>query len=85
MLRCMRTTVRLDATLLKAAKRYAAEAGVTLTSLIEDGLREVLSRRGARKGRSTFRLPTYQGEGLLPGVDLDDTASLETVMGRDTA
>ena len=36
----MRTTVRLDDDLLREAKRVAAEEGRTLTSLLEDGLRE---------------------------------------------
>ena len=76
----MRTTVRLDPTLLRAAKRYAAEAGVTLTSLIEDGLRAILSRRRTPPERRSVRLPTFKGTGLLPGVDLDDSASLRDVM-----
>lgn len=80
MLGCMRTTVRLDPTLLRAAKRYAAEAGVTLTSLIEDGLRAILSRRRAPGDTRAVKLPTFKGNGLLPGVDLDDSASLRDVM-----
>jgi hypothetical protein len=38
----MRTTVRLDEALLRAAKIKAAKEGRTLTSLLEDGLRQVL-------------------------------------------
>ena len=40
-----RTTVRLPQDLLKRAKRKAAAEGRTLTSLIEDGLRMVVSDR----------------------------------------
>ena len=43
----MRTTVRLDDRLLADAKRYAAQSGRTLTSLIDEGLRDVLARRAA--------------------------------------
>jgi hypothetical protein len=76
----MRTTVRLDPLLLRAAKRYAAETGTTLTALIEDGLREVLSRRRALKQMTPVKLPTFRGNGLLPGVNLDDSAQLRDVM-----
>jgi hypothetical protein len=76
----MRTTVRLDPALLRAAKRHAAEAGTTFTALVEDALREILSR-GKRGSRTApVRLPTFRGTGLLPGVDLDDSAALESVM-----
>jgi hypothetical protein len=76
----MRTTVRLDSGLLRDAKRYAAEAGTTLTALIEDGLREVLGRRRARKAATLPELPTFRGDGLRPGVSLDDSAGLRDLM-----
>lgn len=41
----MRTTVRLDERLLSEVKKYAAESGRTLTSILEDALRETLARR----------------------------------------
>ena len=74
----MRTTVRLDDALLTAAKRHALETGRTLTSLIEEGLRRVLAERPSAQGRR--RLPTYGSGGMLPGVDIDDSAALEDVM-----
>jgi hypothetical protein len=76
----MRTTLRLDDDLLRAAKRYAAQTGRTLTAVVEDALREALarSRRAAKRERVT--LPTFRGHGLQPGVDLDDTASLLDLM-----
>lgn len=48
----MRTTVRLDPQLLGEAKRMAAETGKTLTSIIEDALRESVqpSERGPDGG-----------------------------------
>ena len=65
-----RTTVRLPAELLKKAQRKAAAEGRTLTSLMEDGLRYVVSDRPSEK-RERFmpRVSTATG-GLLPGVDL---------------
>ncbi len=53
---------------------------MTLTALIEDGLREVLSRRNARKQTAPVNFPTFNGDGLMPGVDLDDSAALQAVM-----
>ncbi len=72
----MRTTVRLDEAVLAEAKKLAAESGRTLTSVIEDALREVLSRRNARRRAGPVRLTTVRGNGVRPGIDLDDTASL---------
>jgi hypothetical protein len=72
----MRTTVRLDERLLAEAKQYAAESGRTLTSVLADALRETLARRRAPGKRKTVHLRTVKGNGVRPGVDLDDTASL---------
>ena len=44
-----RTTVRLPADLLKKAQRKAAAEGRTLTALMEDGLRYVVSDKPAEK------------------------------------
>jgi Arc/MetJ family transcription regulator len=76
----MRTTIRLDDDLLTSAKRSAAESGRTLTAVIEDALREALSRRTTRGENSHVRLTTVGGNGPLPGVDLDDTAGLLELM-----
>ena len=82
MLRCMRTTVRLDERLLAKAKRYAAETGRTLTAVLEDALREALARKSANVKRKQVRLKTVKGDGVHPGVDLDDSAALLDVMER---
>ena len=81
----MRTTIRLNDDLLRQAKALAARSGRTLTALIEDGLREALARHGRRREQPRATLPTFKGKGLLPGVDLDDTAGLLDIMdgGRD--
>jgi hypothetical protein len=79
----MRTTVRLDDELLKEAKRFAAEHGRTVTSLIEDGLREVLSQRSRMAAAGPVRLHTVAGSGLQDGVDLDDSAALLAHLEED--
>jgi hypothetical protein len=79
----MRTTIRLDEQLLREAKRHALETGRTLTAVIEDALRESLSRRRDAPNRAPIRLRTFRGGGLQPGVDLDDSVALrERMEGR---
>jgi hypothetical protein len=79
----MRTTVRLDDDLLREAKRYAAEKGITLTAMLDQALREILARQEGPIDLERIPLPTFKGTGLRPGVDLDDTASLLDLMERD--
>ena len=76
----MRTTIRIDEDLLREAKQLAARTGKSLTSIIEDALRESLSRQQDSGQREPVRLVTFSGKGLLPGVDLDDSAALLDVM-----
>jgi len=76
----MRTTVRLDEHLLAQVKQYAAASGKTLTAVLEDALREALARRNATTRRKPVRLRTCDGTGVLPGVDIDDSASLLELM-----
>ena len=77
-LKCMRTTIRLDDALLRQAKAVAAASGRSLNDLIVDAIRAALA---SRPSPSRVReLPTYQGKGLQPGVDLDDSAALLDLM-----
>ncbi len=85
MLRCMRTTVRLDDDLLTEVKRYAAERRKTFTAVLQQALREMLARRTELRARKPVRLPTFGGRGLQPGVDLNDSASLLELMERADA
>lgn len=82
----MRTTILLPDTLYRETKAAAAAAGRTVTSLIEDALRERLARRApSGKKPRRARLPVSHGtKGLRPGVDLDDSAALLDAMeGRE--
>ncbi len=85
MVRCMRTTVRLDDDLLREVKRFAAERQLTLTAVLEQSLREMLAMRAKLEAREPVRLPTFKGRGLQPGVDLHDSASLLALMERADA
>ena len=77
----MRTTVDIPDALLREAKRRAAQDGKTLGQVVEDALRSSFQRLDAAAA-APAALPTYGEGGLLPGVDLDDSASLLDVMER---
>jgi hypothetical protein len=80
----MRTTIRLPDDLLRDAKRAAADADRTLTSLIEDALRVALRARTADVDiPDPEPLITFGRGGTLPGVDLDDSAALQDLMELD--
>ena len=79
-----RTTVRLPDDLIRRAKRKASAEGRTLTSLIEDGLRLVLSDRGTAKAQKRTMPPVSKARGgLRPGIDLSDSASLHELEDLD--
>ncbi len=76
----MRTTLRLDPDLLREAKVTAAESGQTLTALFTDALREALARRREATVTRPPDFPVFHGTGLLPGVDITDSAALLDLM-----
>jgi hypothetical protein len=76
----MRTTIRIDDQLLAEARQLAAQTGQSLTAVIEDALREMLARRKQTAKRPWVQLPTVSGNGVLPGVDLDNSAALLDLM-----
>ena len=81
MSRHMRTTVRLDDALLDQARGEAQRRGETLTSLVEKGLRLELAHSKASAQRRKVVLPVSKaGGGLMPGVDLDDSAAVSDIL-----
>ncbi len=76
----MRTTIRLDDQLLEKAKQYALSHRTTFTAIVEEALREKLMGRPEGKRQQRIKLKTVAGNGLNPGVDLDDSASLLDAM-----
>lgn len=81
----MRTTIRIDDDLLREAKESAAASHRTLTELVQDALRETLTRRRAGQARGRVTLLTVKGRGPRAGVDLDDSAALLDHMDRSGA
>jgi hypothetical protein len=80
-----RITITLPADLLNRAKRKAAAEGRTLTSLIEDGLRLVVAgnKKSRERERVMPRVSTAKG-GLMPGIDLTNSAALQEMDDLDT-
>jgi hypothetical protein len=78
-----RTTVRLPAELLKKAQRKAAAEGGTLTGLMEEGLRYVVSDKPAEKRERPAIPVSKEGGGQAPGVmtfkDLEEIEDAEYI------
>ncbi len=57
---------------------------MTVRSLVEEGLRQVLARRRARRQAFQLRDASFKGKGLQSGVDLGDwhTVSATIYDGR---
>ena len=75
----MRTTLNLDEQLLTFAKHRAVEQGISLAKVIENALRESLSKP-EQESKRKIRLVTFSGVGIKPGIDLDNGRSLLDIM-----
>jgi hypothetical protein len=73
----MPATIQLPDDLLQAAERFAAATHHGVNEIVEEALRDWLARYQAFP---TVRLITYGQGGLLPGVNLDDSAALLAIM-----
>ena len=74
-----RTTVDLPADVLNEAKQRAARQGRSLSDVLADAVRSSFARTAPAE-RHAVALPTFDGGGLRPGVDLDDSAALLDLM-----
>ena len=81
----MRTTIHLPDDLYAEIKKLSGDTRRTVTSLIEEALREKLTQRGRKPRPKAVRLTTFGKGGVQPGVDLDDSASLADLMEADRA
>ncbi len=74
----MKTTLDIDDAMLRKAKILAAQQGITLTRLIEEGLR--LRMTMAAPSSFAVRMPkiaVWEGKGgLLPGIDPTSNRSM---------
>jgi len=76
----MRTTVTIRDDLLRRARQVALQRSCTLSELVEESLQRALSSQHASARTKPTRLPTFRGQGLQPGVDLDSSAELLEMM-----
>ena len=76
----MRTTILIKETLLQEAKKMALEKHISLSAFIEEVLQEKLLQLQNHKEKKPVKIITFKGNGLQPGVDLDNTASLLEIM-----
>jgi len=64
----MKTTIQIPDSLLKEVRKLANEEDTTLKSLMEEGLRRIVSER-KRRGRFKLRKVTFRGKGLQPNLE----------------
>ena len=73
----MRTTIRLNQSLMKQVKRKALEQQKTFTAVVEEALASWIQGGPIdAKKKPRVKLPKAGKGGLLPGVDLDSNASM---------
>jgi hypothetical protein len=76
----MQTTIQLDETLLDQATKLAREKGYDLSHLIEETLRDKIAPKPLVARQPFFRLTTVGGQGVRPGVDLNNSTALLALM-----
>ena len=76
----MLTTIQLDDALLAQATNLAREQGCDLSHLIEETLRDKIAPAPPGAPPPRFRLITVGGDGVRPGVDLNNSAGLLSLM-----
>ncbi len=74
----MRTTIDIDDQLLLYAKHQAVEQGCTIKQIMEDALRDFFSHQTLE--HKAVSLTTFSGHGLKPGINLDNSQSLNDIM-----
>lgn len=78
--------VYLDPASRARLERLAGRLGATKSDVLRRGLEALDALTRVRTdGEPGAPLPTFKGKGLLPGVDLDDTAGLLDLMDRGDA
>lgn len=76
----MQTTIQLDDVLLAQASKLASEKGYDLSHFIEETLRASIATQAPAISQPLRRLTTVGGDGVRPGVDLNNSAALLAVM-----
>jgi hypothetical protein len=77
----MRTTIRLPDDLYDHVRRAARDDHVTVTRFIERALQRALAAPADEQ--PSYRVDAFRGDGMRPGVDLDDNSALLDLMDSD--
>ena len=79
----MRTTINIEDGLLEVAKRRANRTKNSLSAVLNEALRTGLLRTEESPTAQTQRpLQTFRGDGVRPGVDLNDSRDMLEIMER---
>ncbi|QIM16191.1 antitoxin [Leucobacter insecticola] len=79
----MRTTLRIEAPLLEAAKRNAARRQETLGEYVEEALRVYIAAQGSPA--EVVDLPVFHGGGVKSGIDATSNRDLYDVLDEADA
>lgn len=78
----MRTTLEISDDVYREVKSMAALAGTTVTSLVEQALRDLIS--GARSSPTPPSLPrSYGNGGEQTGIDLSDNKAIRAILENE--
>ena len=81
----MKTTLLLDDEVHRQAKQASARLGIPLTRFIEEAIRLKISTEEARRAEPVRKLPFCKSKGgLQPGIDLDNSAELLSILDQST-
>ena len=64
----MKTTIEISDKLIRETKKYAAEKGLSLKSVIESALRNLFESK-QRPVKFTLKKASFRGQGLQPGIE----------------
>ena len=76
----MKTTIEIQSELLRKAKETARREGTTLRALVEEGLRSAMASRAKPRRRKKFRMVTFKGDGLQPGIDFSNWEQIRSII-----
>jgi predicted transcriptional regulator len=79
----MRTTVRLNEDLLRRLKAFAAERNRSMTSVLEDAVRQLLDRQEDQPPNRHVELFTYGTGGMVAEVDINEPSTWKTIQTEE--
>lgn len=79
----IRTTVRLPPALMAQVKRKARAESRSVTELVTEGLKLVLSSDGGKKQDFVMPPMSTASGGVVPGIDLTRTSAILDLLDED--